>query len=128
MTQQAVGHDAVEAKKRAYLDKTPEAIVDYFELVLSTSCYPDYFPQGFELDYEPSAETLIVDYQLPAPEDLPTLKAVRYVAARDAMEETHITDAQKLKGAFKTDGYVDARQFTASRIAGFIEERVRLLG
>jgi restriction system protein len=97
LRQQAVGHETVEAKKQAYLDKTPEAIVDYCELVLSASRYPDYFPQEFELDYERSAETLIVDYQLPAPEALPTLKAVRYVAARDAMEETHITDVQKLK-------------------------------
>ena len=97
LSQQAVGHEAVEKKKRAYLDKTPEAIVDYCELVLSASRYPDYFPQEFDLDYEPSAETLIVDYQLPAPEALPTLKAVRYVPARDAMEETHITAAQRLK-------------------------------
>jgi hypothetical protein len=33
-----------------------------------------------------------------------------------------------VEGVFKTDGYVDARRFTPAQIAGFIEERVRLLG
>lgn len=97
LRQQAIGHTAIEAKKRAYLSRSPDAVLDYCELVLSASRYPDCFPQEFELDYEISAETLIVDYQLPAPEVLPTLKGVRYVASRDAMEESHITESQKLK-------------------------------
>lgn len=38
------------------------------------------------------------------------------------------TDDGPVEGVFKTDGYVDARRLTPAQIAGFIEERVRLLG
>jgi len=95
--EQEEGHAAIEAKKTAYLQKDPAAISDYCELVLASSRYPDYFPQEFELGYDTASNTVIVDYSLPAPESIPTLKAVRYVAARDAFDESHITDAQRLK-------------------------------
>lgn len=62
---QTAGHAAVDAKRAAYESADPDAIVEYCDLVLSSSRYPDYFPQEFDLDYEPTAKTLIVDYQLP---------------------------------------------------------------
>ncbi len=97
LAEQAEGHKLVDQKREAYERRDASAICDYCEIVLSASDYPDYFPQEFELDYDSAAQTLIVDYQLPAPEDLPTLKSVRYVAARDALEESHISEPQKLK-------------------------------
>lgn len=75
----------------------PEAIVEYCDLVLSSSRYPDYFPQEFDLDYNPTSKTLIVDYQLPAPDDLPRLKGIRYIANRDALEEQFLSAAQSSK-------------------------------
>lgn len=95
--QQSRGHQAIEAKRLAYEQKDPTAVSDYCELVLASSHYPDNFPQEFDLDYDATSATLIVDYQLPAPESMPTLKAAKYVASRDAIEETHITEVQKLK-------------------------------
>jgi len=97
LSQLAQGHAAIDAKRASYEQKDPAAITDYCELVLASSQYPDDFPQEFELEYDSESQTLILDYQLPAPEAIPTLKAVRYVAARDAMEETHISEAQKSK-------------------------------
>lgn len=97
LRRKAEGHATVEAKKAAYLNKDAAAIIDYCELVLSMSAYPDFFPQEFDLEYEPELRTLIVDYQLPAPEDLPMLKAVRFVASRDSLEETHISEPHKAR-------------------------------
>lgn len=94
---QATGHDQIDAKRDSYLSKNPESIIEYCDLVLSNSAYPDYFPQEFDLDYIDTSNTLIVEYQLPSPEHIPTLKAVKYVATRDSMDESHITDVQKLK-------------------------------
>lgn len=37
------------------------------------------------------------------------------------------TDDGAVEGVFDTDGYVDARNFTAAQIAGFIKERIELL-
>lgn len=84
----------VDAKKWAYESSDPEAIVEYMDLVLSSSKYPDYFPQEFDIDYDLSAKTAVVDYQLPSPDDLPRLKSVKYVASRDEFDEQFISDAQ----------------------------------
>ncbi|WP_235375696.1 restriction endonuclease [Pseudomonas aeruginosa] len=97
LREQASDHAQVDAKREAYEALEPEAIIDYCDLVLSSSNYPEYFPQEFELDYDVSSKTLILDYQLPAPEALPRLKAVKYVASRDEFEESFITDAQATK-------------------------------
>jgi len=94
LSSQAVVNTSVDAKRIAYEAGQHEAILEYMDLVLSTSRYPDYFPQEFDIEYVSAAKTAIVDYQLPAPDDLPTLKAVKYVASRDEFEEQSITEAQ----------------------------------
>lgn len=94
---QAASNAAVDQKRAAYEALLPEAVAEYCDLVLSRSRYPDYFPQEFDLDYDTVSRTLIVDYVLPAPDDLPTLKAVKYVASRDETEEQHISDGQAAK-------------------------------
>lgn len=91
---QAAENTAVDAKRAAYESKDSEAIIEYCDLVLSSSRYPDCFPQEFDLDHDVSAKTLIVDYQLPAPDDLPRLKGVKYVASRDDFEEQFLSEAQ----------------------------------
>jgi len=95
--ERAAEHTQVDAKRMAYEALEPEAIVEYCDLVLSSSKYPEYFPQEFDLDYDPASKTLILDYQLPAPEALPRLKAVKYVVSRDEFEESTITEAQASK-------------------------------
>ena len=97
LASQAAANAAVEAKRVAYEAKDPAAIIEYCDLVLSSSRYPDYFPQEFDLEYEAAAKTLLVDYQLPGPDDLPKFKGVKYVASRDEFEEQFITQAQAVK-------------------------------
>lgn len=97
LANQTAGHAAVDAKRAVYESSNPEAIVEYCDLVLSSSRYPDYFPQEFDLDYDQTAKTLIVDYQLPAPDDLPRLKSVKYVTSRDEFEEQFLSEAQLSK-------------------------------
>lgn len=94
LASQAATNATVDAKRIAYEAGRHEAIVEYMDLVLSASRYPDYFPQEFDIEYDAPAKTAIVNYQLPAPEDLPTLKAVRYVASREEFEEQFISEAQ----------------------------------
>lgn len=94
---QTAGYAAVDAKRTAYESADPDAIVEYCDLVLSSSRYPDYFPQEFDLDYDPTAKTVIVDYHLPAPDDLPRLKGVKYIASRDDLEEQFLSESQASK-------------------------------
>lgn len=94
LASQATSNASVDAKRIAYKSGQPDAIVEYMDLVLSSSRYPDYFPQEFDIEYDSTARTAVVDYQLPAPNDLPTLKSVKYVLSRDEFEEQYITEAQ----------------------------------
>jgi restriction system protein len=71
----------VLAKKKAYTEGDPQAIAEFCELVLSVSKYPAYFPNEWNLDYQAETKTLVIDYFLPSPEELPTVKEVKYVAS-----------------------------------------------
>lgn len=90
-------HAQVDAKRAAYEALDPEAIIEYCDLVLSSSDYPAYLPQEFDLDYDADGKMLVVDYKLPAPDDLPRLKSVKFVPAREEFEEQNISDAQAQK-------------------------------
>lgn len=91
---QAAGNAVVDTKQMAYEAGQSEAIIEHIDLVLSSSRYPDYFPQEFDIEYDSAAKTAIIDYQLPSPDDLPKLRAVKYIASRDEFEEQFITDPQ----------------------------------
>jgi restriction system protein len=94
---QEVNNQAVERKRLLYLAKDPEAVHDYCDLVLSNSEYPGYFPKEFDLQYIAETGTLVVDYSLPSPDDLPSLREVKYVAARSDFVEQHLPENQRLK-------------------------------
>ena len=86
---------AIDKQRNAYLKKdNPQAILDYCDLVLSNSEYPDYFPQSYEFEYNPETKLLIVDYQLPSKDDIPTLVEVRYVQSRNELTEKHLSESQ----------------------------------
>jgi len=80
-------------KYQKYLKKQPDAIVDYCEIILTASKYPDTFPQQYNFDYNPESKILIVDYFLPLIENIPRLKEVKYIASRDEFKETYLSDA-----------------------------------
>lgn len=88
------GNKSIDTKRTEYGAKNPDTIMEYCDYVLSASDYPDYFPQEFEVDYDQSGKVIIVDYKLPAPDDLPRLKAVKYVASRDDFDEAFLSDSQ----------------------------------
>lgn len=70
-------------------------VVNYFQQVLSDSEYPERFSRSFELEYNPEKKVLIVDYQLPSIDQVPSLKEVRYVQTREEFDEKHISEAQR---------------------------------
>lgn len=95
--QQKQNNAAVDRQKQAWVDGDPEAIIEYCDMVLSASQYPDSFPKEWELDYNPEAKLLIINYNLPAPSDIKTLKSVKYIASKNTVEEKHISQSQQDK-------------------------------
>lgn len=83
-----IGNTKITEEKAQYEKGELEAVIDYCDMVLANSEYPDYFPQEWELDYQEESKILIIDYSLPDMELLPTTKTVKYIIARDEFTET----------------------------------------
>lgn len=85
-------HNAlIDSKRAAYQSMEPEAVLDYCELVLSKSQYPDCIGQEFELDYDGVTRTLVVDFQLTPQESLPRVEEVRFVKSSGGFTEVALT-------------------------------------
>lgn len=85
----------INITKENYLKHDPGAILEYCDLVLNNSEYPETFPKSFELDYNPETKILIVEYSLPSIEQLPTLNEVKVI--KGEFKEYHISDTQITK-------------------------------
>ena len=86
---------AIDQNRENYMTSEQGAVSDYCDSVLSNSIYPDYFPKEWDLDYNADTRTLVVEYDLPAPESLPTLKEVQYVQSKDDFKETHLSEKER---------------------------------
>jgi len=91
---QAANNAAIDERRRLYEQKDPGAVVDYCDMVLANSKYPDFFPQEYELDYNPANGMVIVDYALPAPDVIPQVKEVKYVKSRDEFVEVMVSKTE----------------------------------
>ncbi|BDZ48580.1 hypothetical protein GCM10025867_08210 [Frondihabitans sucicola] len=72
-----------------------DAVQEYIGIVLANSVYPASFEVVHEAAFEPETAELKLTVIVPAPEDLKTVKAYRYVKATDEVAETALskTDA-----------------------------------
>lgn len=91
-SQQAEENAKIDARRNAYLRKESDAILDYCEMVLSASQYPDNFPQNFDLEYQDDTGMLVVNYALPALEHMPTLAEVKFVQSSRSFKELSLSE------------------------------------
>jgi restriction system protein len=94
---QETQNKSIEKMKSLYLEKLPAAIVEYCEIVLNNSQYPEAFPKDFDLDYNSNSNLLIVEYVLPTPDDLPKLTDVKYIASKNELKESFLSETQLSK-------------------------------
>ena len=94
MKDQQERNNAILKKRDEYQAKSPSAIVDYCEIVLSRSEYPDFFPQEFDFEYLDDSGHLIVDYSLPAPAVVPRTKEYKYVLKRNEIVDVEMSDRE----------------------------------
>ena len=86
-----------EKKEEEYFSKLPSATIEYCDMVLANSRYPDTFPQEFDIDFNSQNGILVVEYQLPAPEHLPTVKETKYIQSKDEFKEVYISESAQRK-------------------------------
>jgi restriction system protein len=92
---QLESNSKVEKMKEMYQKLDSSSIVEYCDLVLNNSQYPESFPKSYEIDYNSESKILIVEYSLPSIEDLPTLNEVKVI--KNELKEYHISETQILK-------------------------------
>ncbi|NMO53446.1 restriction endonuclease [Actinoplanes sp. TBRC 11911] len=86
---QAATHNAeVDRFAAAFAAGEPQAVVDYFSMVLANSVYPDDFPQQYRLAYVPESRQLVAEYELPTLDVVPAVREHRYVKTRDEITST----------------------------------------
>ena len=90
----------VDELESAYRSGDPSAVVTYNTMVLERSEYPDGFPQKFRLAYVAESKELVVDYELPTPEVIPSVAEYRYTKTRDTIEEKP-RKAPEVKGLYQ---------------------------
>jgi restriction system protein len=59
---------------------------------LTRSAYPENFPVGFDLSFDPEAKTMVLDYELPNQEALPKYKEVKFIARRAEIQHVPVTE------------------------------------
>lgn len=95
---QEASNAAVDALRLSYERWNGEdgrAIEAHAEIVLDASEYPDWIAIDFELGYNVETRTMVVEYQLPLEESMPSIKGVTYVQSRAELKWSHISAREK---------------------------------
>jgi len=73
----------------------PISVTEHATLVLDASDYRELFQKEYSIEYRADTKTLLLEYQLPSPEKMPTLKSVKFFKGTGEMRETHISEREQ---------------------------------
>jgi restriction system protein len=104
LERQADVNATVDQFKSAVERGDPEAVVEHATLVLEQSDYHGLFEKSFEVAYRPEDKLLLIEYELPNPDVLPSVRTVKFVKATGELRESHISDREK-RGNFESVAY-----------------------
>ncbi len=88
-------HDQVDALKSSYEAGDKYAVRNYCEAILSSEAFPEGWPDVFKLAYVPESKQLVVEYDFPGFEFIPTIAAYKYVRAKKEIVTTQRFDAER---------------------------------
>jgi restriction system protein len=84
--------DFIDSVQKSY-GLVEKSSVEYLvSEALYGSVYPESFPIGFDLAFNPDAKTIVLDYELPNLEALPAHREVKYVAKRRELQYVPVTE------------------------------------
>jgi restriction system protein len=82
----AVENAAILARQAAFSEGEPDAVEWFVSRVLDASSYPNTFPRQYQVAYRPENRDVVVEFELPPQQVVPTVRGYRYIKARDAIE------------------------------------------
>lgn len=92
------GHNKdIEQIKNAYFNHDTNAVIEYCEMVLNNSTYPESFPKDFDVDYIAETKILMVEYVLPSPDCFPALSEVKYITTKKELKLVELSESQLSK-------------------------------
>jgi restriction system protein len=97
-------NQGIDDLRKRHLDRDPDAVVEFTDLILSRSEYPIYFPKRWEIGFDGVTGVMVVDYDLPDLPLMPKIGAVKYIQARNAFENVQLKD-KELDDIFETVVY-----------------------
>ncbi len=74
---------------------SPSAVVNYFTMVLTSSTYPDDFPQHAKIAFVPESKQLVIEFDLASFNVIPEVGLYKYVKTKDEVTETARPLAQR---------------------------------
>lgn len=92
---QMAANAKVDNLKTAWINGSIEAVIEHANIVLEASEYDDLISKEFEIQYDNESKTLLIDYMLPSPDNMPTIKNVRFVASTGELRETQVSASEK---------------------------------
>lgn len=96
-SEQRKANDAIDEARKNYEAGEAQGVADYFDRVIGNSEYPDFFPCEWTAAFGAENRILVVDFWLPAPSEIPSIKEVKYVAARDSFDEVKLKESVSKK-------------------------------
>ncbi len=95
LASQAERNAQIDAHAASVQRGEESAVSDFIDIVLSNSQYPDFMNVDYVIDYDAALKSVVIDFDLPSPDQLPTLKEVKYVQARNEFDRKYISEAER---------------------------------
>ncbi len=88
-------NEEIEQFQENFAAGEAQAVIRYFNLVLTTSEYPAGFSKNAKLAYFPESRLLKISYEMPAMHIISEIKAYKYAKSRDEITETVLPQKQR---------------------------------
>ena len=88
-------NERIDELEKAYAEGDTSAIIEHASMVLEASDYGALFEKSYQMEYDELNRTLLLEYDLPSPDVMPTLKSVRLVQSTGEMKESHISEPDR---------------------------------
>lgn len=73
--------------KQAFESNEEEAIIEYVTKILNSSEYLPHIARDFDINYNKESKALLVDYLLPSPNDIPSVKELKFIKTTREVRE-----------------------------------------
>lgn len=91
----------VSLLEQEYQAGDPSAVMSYTTMVLERSEYSEGFPQSFRLAYVPESQEMVIEYELPGVDLIPTVVDYKYNKTKDEIEVKTLHKAADIKALYQ---------------------------